>query len=220
MTDAAPSTISVMRIGAIGHRPNRLPARETRRIERQCREMIRAIRDAATASGHAPALHIVSALAEGSDRIIAEVGLALGASLECLLPFAASEYAHDFAGAKSRATFQALLTHASSVLELAGNRNDEGAAYEAVGRAVLERSDVLIAVWNGDDAAGRGGTAQMVAEASARHLPVIWIHAVKSVSPALLGGPADARTPQPIDLLHSWLSTGARMRPNGKTSGQ
>jgi len=218
MTDAATST--VLRIGAIGHRPNRLPARETRRIERQCREMIRAIRDAATASGHAPPLHIVSALAEGSDRIVAEVGLALGASLECLLPFAASEYARDFASAKSRATFQALLTRASSVLELAGNRNDEGAAYEAVGRAVLERADALIAVWDGDDAAGRGGTAQMVAEASARHLPIIWIHAAKNASPMLLGGPAEARTPQPIDLLRSWLSTGARPRPNGKKSGR
>jgi hypothetical protein len=182
--------------------------------------MICAICEAATASGHAPSLQIVTALAEGSDRIIAEVGLALGASLECLLPFAASEYAHDFANAKSRATFQALLARASSVLELAGSRNDEGAAYEAVGRAVLARSDVLIAVWNGDGAAGRGGTAQMVAEAGARDLPVIWIHAVKPVPPVLLGGAADARTPQPIDLLRSWLSAGARVRPGGKKSGR
>lgn len=50
-------------------------------------------------------------------------------------------------------------------------------AYEAVGRMVVAQCDVLIAIWDGEGARGRGGTAQVVAEAARLDLPTLWIHA-------------------------------------------
>ncbi|HXO24414.1 MAG TPA: hypothetical protein VN870_07535, partial [Streptosporangiaceae bacterium] len=48
-------------------------------------------------------------------------------------------------------------------------------AYELAGRAVVDRSDVLIAVWDGGPAAGRGGTAEIYVYAQRWQKPVILI---------------------------------------------
>ena len=72
------------------------------------------------------------------------------------------------AGAESRREFDLLLGRASAVVELDGAREPpgrEGEWYEAAGRLMLGHSDVLIAIWDGQPAAGRGGTAEIVAEA-------------------------------------------------------
>ncbi|MEI9967291.1 MAG: hypothetical protein WDM87_01165 [Terracidiphilus sp.] len=59
-------------------------------------------------------------------------------------------------------------------------------AYERVGRLVLEQSDFLIAIWNGEPAAGRGGTAQIVEEALEQNIPVIWLHGSLQQPPCVL----------------------------------
>ncbi|MGA3262560.1 MAG: DUF4231 domain-containing protein [Terracidiphilus sp.] len=183
----------VVQIGVIGHRPNRLAAGMTGFLADQCHRILSAILDIAAAAQdpliHAPGpplIRIVSPLAEGSDRLVAEAGLALGAELQCPLPFPAAEYERDFEDAASRAEFFSLLARASAVLELEGLRNAADAAYERVGRTVIYQSDIVIAIWDGEDAAGRGGTAQMVEEARALKLPVIWLHACREMEPCLL----------------------------------
>jgi uncharacterized lipoprotein YddW (UPF0748 family) len=50
-------------------------------------------------------------------------------------------------------------------------------AYAAANERLLDEVDVLVAVWDGKDAQGQGGTAQVVARARARNLPLAWIHA-------------------------------------------
>jgi len=183
----------VVQIGVIGHRPNRMAAGMTGFLTDQCHRVLSAILDIAAAA-HDPLLHapgpplmrIVSPLAEGSDRIVAEAGLALGAELQCPLPFASAEYERDFEAASSRAEFHSLLARASAVLELEGLRSEADAAYERVGRAVIYQSDILIAIWDGEAAAGRGGTAQMVEEAMALKVPIVWLHACREMEPCLL----------------------------------
>jgi hypothetical protein len=118
---------------------------------------------------------IVSSLAEGSDRIVAEAGLAAGYALEAVLPFARAEYARDFAGPESRATFERLLARASSVIELHGVADERPRAYEAAGLFMLANIDLLIAIWDGEAAAGIGGTAQIVSRAIADGIFVVWI---------------------------------------------
>jgi hypothetical protein len=51
---------------------------------------------------------------------------------------------------------------------------------------VLEQSDLLIAIWDGEPAAGRGGTTQVVEEAVAQHVPVLWLHASEPKAPCIL----------------------------------
>lgn len=56
----------------------------------------------------------------------------------------------------------------------AGTREE---AYEAAGRYVLDHCHVLVAVWDGRDVQGQGGTGDMVSEAGRRELPVAWVRA-------------------------------------------
>jgi hypothetical protein len=48
---------------------------------------------------------------------------------------------------------------------------------ESAGLYVLVHCDVLLAVWDGRGAQGRGGTGGIVAEARRRGLPLAWVHA-------------------------------------------
>ena len=41
----------------------------------------------------------------------------------------------------------------------------------------MKQSDIIIAVWDGNDAKGKGGTGQIVAEAMLDEIPVVWIEA-------------------------------------------
>jgi hypothetical protein len=126
-----------------------------------------------------PVLSIVSALAEGSDRIAARAALARGFALDVVLPCPAAAYEATFADDESRAEFTALLklARARLVLPLAGEaRNARGdrlaRAYEAAGLATLDKADILLAVWDGKPAQGRGGTGEIVDEAARQGVPV------------------------------------------------
>lgn len=120
---------------------------------------------------------IVSALAEGADRLTAQRLLARqGSGLVAVLPLPREDYATDFVTSASRAEFETLLARADEVAELPP-RPDRDEAYEAGGLAMLDLSDVIVAVWDGQGAQGRGGTGEIVAAARERGMPVVWVHA-------------------------------------------
>jgi hypothetical protein len=120
-------------------------------------------------------LVVVSALAEGADRIVADAGLAAGYLLEAVLPFARDEYVRDFESEASRKEFAALLERAASVFELDGTRPDANRAYEAAGLITLANCDLLVAIWDRNDAAGVGGTALVVNRAINEGIPVVLV---------------------------------------------
>jgi len=122
-------------------------------------------------------LTVISALAEGGDRLVAERVLARPrARLVVPLPLPADDYINDFTTAESTDEFRGLLDRADEVIELppAPTRNE---AYEAAGLYVLDHRDVLIAIWDGQGSHGQGGTAEIVVRARARRLPIAWVHA-------------------------------------------
>jgi hypothetical protein len=174
----------VLNIGVTGHRGDRLtellePCVQARVIE--VLELITAVvgeihlRGAAWFTGDKPELRLISALAEGADRLCASVALGLGYRLDCPLPFAADDYAADFASAESRAEFAELCGRADRILELPGDRGADAAAYSLVGGAILGSADILLAVWNGQGSGGRGGTGDVVAGALSMGKPVIHV---------------------------------------------
>lgn len=118
---------------------------------------------------------VVSSLAEGADRLVAEAGLKAGFTLEAVLPFTRAEYNRDFETPESQAAYDELLKRASAVFELSGNRDDSPRAYQAAGVIMLANTDLLIVVWDGKQAAGIGGTAEIVSRAVADGIPVVWI---------------------------------------------
>jgi hypothetical protein len=120
-------------------------------------------------------LKVLSPLAEGADRIVARRALSLpDTMLVAILPFPMKEYLEDFSSAESVQEFRELLHRADYVVELAG-RKDREEAYIALGRKLLDQSDILIAIWDGNPANGRGGTAEIVQAARGRGMPLAWI---------------------------------------------
>src|SRR3984957_3813641 len=183
----------VVQIGVTGHRPNRLSPDVAAALPAQCDQILKAI-EALAFRAHDPLIHspeppllrVLSPLAEGADRMVANAGLSLGAYLQCPLPFHEEEYCRDFASESSRDEFHALLAKASAVFQINGTHDAADVAYERVGRFVLEQSDFLIAIWDGEPAAGRGGTTQIVEEALEQNIPVIWLHASLQNPPCIL----------------------------------
>jgi hypothetical protein len=165
-----------LRIGVSGHRvPPKLPEESEAPLRALIDRILAAIAATARSANTASALVIVSSLAEGSDRIVAAAGLAAGFALQVVLPFNRAEYARDFETQASRTEFEELLARACDVTELDGAADERPRAYEAAGLFMLANIDVLIAIWDGEVAAGIGGTAQIVERAIADGIAVVWI---------------------------------------------
>jgi hypothetical protein len=122
-------------------------------------------------------LVVVSCLAEGADRLVAEAVLRReGARLVAVSPMPRRELVADFTTAESLAEFEGLLARAAEVVELPA-RATRNEAYAAANERMLDGIDVLVAVWDGEGALGRGGTAEVFAQARARRMPIAWVHA-------------------------------------------
>ncbi|MCL7425400.1 hypothetical protein [Streptomyces sp. YS415] len=116
----------------------------------------------------------VSCIAKGSDSLFAEVVLELGGRLVAVIP--SQDYHQKKVKADHKETFGRLRDAASEVVVL-DHETANRSAYEDANRLLLERSDRLVAVWNGEPPSGKGGgTADTVLEAREAGLPVdvIW----------------------------------------------
>ncbi|HMI19403.1 MAG TPA: hypothetical protein VK533_07660 [Sphingomonas sp.] len=133
----------------------------------------------------APVLTLVSPLAEGADQIAAAVALGRGFTLHALLPFARDTYAEDFKGA-ALARFEALLARAEAVWALPAPRSLGTRGYVLAGEATVAQSDILIAAWDGEEARGPGGTAEVVDIAVRRGVPVIHLPTGSADAPTIL----------------------------------
>ncbi|WP_020179494.1 hypothetical protein [Methylopila sp. M107] len=160
-------------------------------------EILRAYRNAPDGTV-TPEPSVLSPLAEGADRLVADAGLRLGFRLDVALPFPRAEYEQDFKGG----TLDAWLGPKGAQDEkpyfaLDGAHGDEAnRSYEAVGRLVVRNCDLLIAVWNGEPAAGRGGTAEIVRFSARFGPPVWWIDASGRNPPHFVRSVADLRWPE------------------------
>ena len=115
---------------------------------------------------------VVSALAEGADRLVARVGLdKLGMALVVPLPMPVDGYMMDFGSDAVKAEFNGLLARAETIIEapiLAPGETwrqyteDRNHQYAWAGAYLVIACDVLIALWDGKPARGTGGTAHVV----------------------------------------------------------
>jgi len=115
---------------------------------------------------------LMSALAEGADRLAAEVALDAGIGLIVPLPMQQELYEQDF-DEESRRQFRQVLERAEFSYELPlepGNTvesvQQEGAArdrqYQALGRELVQTCQILIAIWDGLPNGPVGGTSDLV----------------------------------------------------------
>lgn len=177
-----------------GHRQDAIPPECLARLPGQIREALQLLsRSAAVVhagaadcfAANAPRFLFVSPLADGADQIGAEIALELGFSLQVVLPFERADYRRDFNDGSAAERFDSLIGRADNVLELPGSRDHEPEAYMMAGRATVAHCDVLIAVWDGLAARGRGGTADVIQLAIRRGTPVVHLP-INGATPARL----------------------------------
>ena len=111
----------------------------------------------------------VTCLARGSDQVFADVVLELGGDIEVLVP--AADYFDRIDDKASRDRCDAYLRQASAVHTLAYPAAN-GDAYLAASREVVDRSDLMLAVWDGS---WGSGTGQAVAYAQSVDQAVVTI---------------------------------------------
>lgn len=159
------------RIAITGHRG--LNADTARLVEAGIRAELGEVRDGLVG---------ISCLADGADQIFARVVLEAGGRLEVVVP--AARY-RDGLPVEAHAGYDELLARAASVRQLAHVESTERAHMEA-SALMLEAADRVVAVWDGKPARGYGGTADVVAEARRRGLPVtvIWPSGAARSDPA------------------------------------
>lgn len=154
-------------IGVTGHRD--LRGEDVPKLEKLVGGIIEKFRDD---SPHTP-LTLLSALAEGADRLVARVALELGARLVVPLPMRREIYETDFSTPDSKAEFTELLGRAEPSFELPllngateTEIKEHGAPrdcqYEQVGAYIVSHSHLLIALWDGKYRNLVGGTSRVV----------------------------------------------------------
>jgi len=173
-----------LNIGITGHRANVLPPELIEPLSTSLDTVLTRLRGAvanlhvnerALFSDEEPVLRLHTPLATGADQLAAESAHALGYYVRALLPFPASEYSKDFAGDEEQDEFEWHLGAADELFALPGERTREIAAYVMVGKAVIAAADILIAVWDGEEGRGLGGTAHVVDLAIHAGVPIIHI---------------------------------------------
>ncbi len=151
-----------MRIGVTGHQdiPPQALAHVTRGINRVLDDV----------KGN---LVGVSSLAVGADQIFAASVVERGGRLEVILPCKGCEM--TFSHSEDLRNFRSLLERAATVETLSFEDASED-AYLAAGHRVVELSQMILAVWDGQPAKGKGGTADIVAYARSRGVPleIVW----------------------------------------------
>lgn len=151
---------------------------------------------------------VVSPLAKGSDRIVAHAVLDQPSSrLRVVTPFPVDTYRQDFHAGSDRQEFEDLLSNAETTTELHcsteaeeldwSNPLQRSQGYFDVGRYVVDASEILIAIWDGNYATGFGGTGDIVRYAISAGRRVIWIDSNEPNRPACMLVP-DATSSEPF----------------------
>ena len=152
-----------MRVGITGHQRLREPTG----WDWVRRELDRLL------SSFTPPLVGVTSLAAGADQLFADAVLRHGGSLEAVIPF--DGYESTFSEERDRHEYLRLLQRALSkeVLEKFGSDEE---AYLTSGKRMVDRSELLVAVWDGRPAAGMGGTGDVVSYATQQGKRIIHLN--------------------------------------------
>ena len=117
----------------------------------------------------------LSSGAIGSDQAFVDQVLGLGMSWHVILPLPKAEFQKDF-NADEWADVEQMITQAEHVRVISENGERED-AYLDCGMETVNGADLLLAVWDGAQAKGKGGTGDVVDYAKSLGKPVLVIDA-------------------------------------------
>jgi hypothetical protein len=186
--------LKVVRIGVTGHRF----LNEPEKLKSSICDAMRIIHER-----HPKAtFELISPLSEGADQLTAECALADGKTdLVALLPMPLEKYLLEFSS-EEKAEFMRLYEKHTDFILLPGDDSMEN-AYLSAGEYLIEHCDYLIAVWNGREERGKGGTAQVVRLAMEKKMPIAWIRGHNAIPEGVL--PVVEDLPQGSVEFFNWV---------------
>jgi hypothetical protein len=161
LVDTTRTAGSPLVIGVSGHRNLHRDgeARLGRQIEEFFRDLQRRMPDTE--------LRIMVGMAQGADLLAARAALAVGWQVDAILPMPLDQYVEDFDSVSS-AALRTLLQHPSvhcAVLPAPARpsaQDGRDALYANLTEALIDKCNVLIALWDGEPSPLPGGTADTV----------------------------------------------------------
>src|SRR6266536_5145704 len=161
---------TTFRIGFSGHQ--QLGDETTLKfVSQQLRELLITYQQQACHDGKD--IVVYSALALGADQLFVNIALELGIPVEAVIP--CSCYEEIFTSPETRSEYHRLLDRCQKVHWLASQDCSDD-AFLAAGHWIVDHSDLMILVWNGYPAAGRGGTADIASYARSVGRPFFHVH--------------------------------------------
>jgi hypothetical protein len=175
MTEPFPDRIPLV-IGVTGHRD--LRGDDVPQLKDEVKKVILRLRHDYLGDDTETPVVILSSLAEGGDRLVAQVALTLGARLVAPLPMPVDEYRRDFEpglAPGNAAEFDALLAQAiaapvmpftpgNSLEVVRADKAKRDEQYRALALFIVQHCHALIALWDGkEENMSPGGTAEVVA---------------------------------------------------------
>ena len=151
-------------VGVTGHRNIKL---DDKVLIKKVTKELRTLRDTHQGADFV----LLTGLAEGADRLVAKLAMKeLNAKLIAVLAVPEEFFMMDFSNYQSKRQFNTYLKKSDVVLtapllskiawkEYTPSRNNQ---YAWIGAFIAQYSNYLIAVWDGEPARGRGGTAEVV----------------------------------------------------------
>ena len=170
----------ILRVGVTGHRMKDLQKMDRDQIDQKLNEIFTKLKGVIQSlpkqqDGLEHGLQILSPLADGADQIVASIAQKSGYKLYCPLPFfkpGSPTDAEKIYGENVNKPGD----EEPVIFEMDGSTEKEEQAYEAAGLMVLRHSDVLVAIWNGQEPRGAGGTGHIVKEAEKFSIPIVQVN--------------------------------------------
>lgn len=119
-------------------------------------------------------LSFYSPASPGADLLAAGIANELSIPLFIILPFNQDEYLQTFT-IEDKTLFLQLLKKAEGIIQLSEEKQED--VYQMLGEYLVEKMDILIAIWNGQEARGPGGTGDVVQDFRKSLKPLAWIRA-------------------------------------------
>ena len=109
-------------------------------------------------------LIVISALAEGSDMLVARVAIELNITLHIVIPYEEEEYLNSFMNKEKNINeFNFLKGEAKSFkVNSSIDTCKPDTCYQKLGEYIADVSNILLALWDGEDSTKPGGTAAIV----------------------------------------------------------
>ncbi len=161
---------STLRIGVTGHQQVGDEA-AIEFVSQQLRELLSKFQH--LRGEHGQNVVAYSPLAIGTDRLFVKGALELGIPVEVVIP--CTQYADIYDSTEIREEYHDLLSCCQQIHELPFQECSED-AYLAAGHWIVDHSELMILVWNGYPAGGKGGTADIASYARLVGCPFIHIN--------------------------------------------